>query len=78
MIGVIVEFLDNSPFYENTVFIRCVDWQEFNNKLAAQFDSEAYYMHIDCLDAANHNYDAEFSVGNYSYYCNHQVINKEI
>ncbi len=76
MIGVMLEFLDNSPFYENTVFVRCSDWQEFTNNLSAQFDSETYYLPIDCLDITN--YDAEFSVGRSTYYCNHQVINKEI
>ncbi len=65
-------------FYENTMFIRCSNWQEFNNKLAAQFDTEVRYLHIDFIDAANHTYDAQFSVGGSTYCCNHTIINKEI
>ncbi len=78
MIGVMLEFLDDSPFYENTMFIRCSNWQEFNNKLAAQFDTEVHYLFIDFIDRANHECDAKFIVGWSTYYCNHTVINEEI
>lgn len=78
MKGVILKFYEGSPFHEDTVFITCSSWSEFEEKLEAQFDSDINYMQIDSLDAGNHRYDAELRVGNYYYKCDNEVVRQVI
>lgn len=78
MKGILLEFIEGTPFWESTVLIKCSSWVEFEEKLFDQFDSDCYYMQIDCLDSANHNYDAELRVGGSYYKCNNIVIMQEV
>ena len=78
MKGIILEFTENSPFHQQTVYIVCEDWSEFEVTLFKQFDSDCNYMQIDYLDSDTHNYDAELRVGGNYYKCNNTVINMEI
>ena len=77
MKGVMLEFLEESPFFENTVFIPCDCWTKFRCILEDQFSADINYMQMDCLDDTSY-FNTRLRVGDYTYDCNQTIINQVI
>ncbi len=70
MKSIILQFTENSPFFNQTVMVRCSSFKEFEDKVQACFDQDTYLLQLDSLDRDNHDQDGWLYVGGCKYPCN--------
>ena len=74
MRGIILEFLEQSPFYEKIIYIHCTSQEGFENKLFNQFNSPCDYVKVGWDKESTREYDAHFIIGTTYYKCKQTVV----